>query len=631
MRKCVLYNLPILICVMALIVAGCGAKQTPAPAQPPIFVDPDSVLSVIPGDVNGLIYIRNPLALNDEINALMAELAPGEPPQEMIAGILANTFGAGFESLEELEELGLDLGSDFCVFFAGAKPLVPCAAVHLKDPEAIKQVIAAESEVGNTVEYNGMTYNTTEGGSAFAIMGDFLVYSDISTVCEKAIDTYKKEMPSIGMNPDYAALKLDPSLERNDMVVYFPMMPIVDMLADAADGLKSDMQMGVSELEEHSPELAPEPAEIEMVSKMMDFGIQLFEQADTLSVTVQLNGTDLEISPFVKFKEDSEVQAYIRSAPTELTHLGYLPSASSINSMMRFQKEMWINLTVEFMKLFSPTDPNADSQGIAGTTEDFIEVLADYYEPLGEQASASFSFSGSLLPDMIFITDVVDEKKMATYMKEDYLGYIETAAALYKAFGAHESADMYAGASAGPSEIHNGVEIMSYTLPNFSAAFAQMPPEMAFSIPERWDLYYAIENKALLISLSSNAKPIKDALDRMAGVGIAEDGTGHGRVIDALTLKNDWLVTVSPMAIIKGVLKAMAQSDPQIGMIGMLLQDIPETHNIGIAGMNRDGGVQAKLFIALADLKPLINTAVGMAQMMQPQEMPPMPPMQPMQ
>ena len=54
----------------------------------------------------------------------------------------------------------------------------------------------------------------------------------------------------------------------------------------------------------------PEPQGLEMVSKMMDFGIQLLDQAETLSLTLELNGTDLQISPFLKFKEGSEAQTF---------------------------------------------------------------------------------------------------------------------------------------------------------------------------------------------------------------------------------------------------------------------------------------------------------------------------------
>ena len=614
MRKCLLSNVCFLVYIMTILSSGCGAKE----AEFHVPVDPDSVLSVIPGDVNGLIYIRNPLALNEEINALLAELVQGDPPQEIIAGILADTFGAGFESLEELGELGLDLGRDFCVFFAGTKPLVPCAAVQVKDPEAIKLVIDAESDVGNTVEYNGMTYNTTEEGGAFVILGDFLVYSRIPAVCEKAIDTHMKASPSIGMNADYASLKLDPSLERNDVIIYFPMAPIVEMLTEAANGMKSGMDALAASV--------PDPGGLAMVSNMMDFGIQFIDQSTTLSLIVELNGTDLQISPFLKFKEGSDAQMYFRSAPAELTHLDYLPRTAAANVLMQFEKETWIDLTVDIMKMLVPNDPNADNQGIEETTQEFLEVLSDFYEHIGEQASGSFNYSGSLMPDMVFINDIVNEKHVATYMKEDYLAYIAAAASLYKSMGATDAANMYAGASAGPSEEYNDVEIMIFTLPNISAGFAEMPPDMAALIPVKWDIYYAISDGKLLTSLAATTQPIKDALDRIAGIGIAaENDMGHSKVIDTLTLKNNWMCTVSFITLMKEMLQVFAQSDPQVGpFLQMLFQNTPESHSIGIAGQNRDGGVQVNIVIALAELKDLINMGTAMQQMMQMQEMQPM-------
>ena len=626
MRKCVLSNLHILICTTVILVVGCGAKQTEitpetpiesqvsATSELPVYVDPDSVLSVIPANVNGLIYIRNPLALNGEINALFAELVLGEPPQEIVAKILADTFGAGFESLEELEDLGLDLGKDFCVFFSDSKPFIPCAAVHVSDSEAIQLVIDAESDVGNTVEYNGTTYNTTEGGGAFVILGDFMVYAGISTVCESAIDTHKKVLPSIGMNPDYASLNLDPSLERNDVLAYFPMAPIAEMLTERAN----EMKYGFEALE---PSVS-DPQGVTMVSKMIDWGVQFLDQASTLSLSVELNGTDLQISPFLKFKEGSDAQTLFEAVPSELTHLEYLPRTAGLNSMMQFQKEVWIDFTVDFMKMLAPTDPNADNEAIQQTTQDFLEALSDFYEPIGEEASGAFSFSGSLLPDMVMINDVVNEEQTATYMKEKYLTYIAATASLYESMGAKDAANMYAGASAGPSEVYDGVDIMSYLLPNISAGFAEMPAEMAALTPQKWDIYYAINDGKLLISMAATAQPIKDALNRIAGIGtVAEDNMGHGKVIDTLTLKNNWIVTISPIALIKGLLQVFAQSDPQIGMIAMLLQNSPETHSIGIAGQNRDGGVETKILIALADLKDLINIGTTMQQMMQMQQM----------
>ncbi|MDE0506639.1 MAG: hypothetical protein OXI86_21400 [Candidatus Poribacteria bacterium] len=630
MRKCAFFNIHVLICITMLIFTGCGVKQTEATlespnysriaatSEPSVPVDPDSVLSVIPSDVNGLIYIRNPLALNEEINALFAELVMGEPPQEIVADILAETFGAGFESLEELEELGLNLGKDFCVFFTGTETFIPGAAVHVKDPEAIKLVINAESDVDNTVEYNGTTYNTTEEGGAFVILGDFLVYSEISSVCETAIDAHTKAIPSIGMNADYASLKIDPSLEQNDILAYFPMAPIVEMLTKRAHGMQASLESMEASV--------PDPAGLTMVSRLMDWGIQFLDQATTLSITVELDGTDLQISPFLKFKDGSDAQTLFRSMPTELTHLDYLSRTSFANSMMQFDKETWIDLTVDIMKMMAPTDPDADNQAIQQTTKVFLEALSDFYEPIGEEASGTFSFGGSLLPDMVLINDILDEQQMATYMKEDYLSYISAAESLYRAMGAKDAANMYSGASPGASETYNDVEIMSITLPNISAGFAEMPPEMSALIPEKWDIHHAIYDGKLLISLAATTLPIKDALDRMAGTEFSNAiDMVNGKVIDTMTLKNNWLFTLSPIALVNGALQAVAQSDPQgAGMMGMFLQNAPDTHCIGIAGHNRDGGVQVKIFFALADLQPLINIGTMMQQAMQMQEMQPM-------
>ncbi|MDE0298899.1 MAG: hypothetical protein OXN17_09725 [Candidatus Poribacteria bacterium] len=630
MRKCAFFNIHVLICITMLIFTGCGVKQTEATlespnysriaatSEPSVPVDPDSVLSVIPSDVNGLIYIRNPLALNEEINALFAELVMGEPPQEIVADILAETFGAGFESLEELEELGLNLGKDFCVFFTGTETFIPGAAVHVKDPEAIKLVINAESDVDNTVEYNGTTYNTTEEGGAFVILGDFLVYSEISSVCETAIDAHTKAIPSIGMNADYASLKIDPSLEQNDILAYFPMAPIVEMLTKRAHGMQASLESMEASV--------PDPAGLTMVSRLMDWGIQFLDQATTLSITVELDGTDLQISPFLKFKDGSDAQTLFRSMPTELTHLDYLSRTSFANSMMQFDKETWIDLTVDIMKMMAPTDPDADNQAIQQTTKVFLEALSDFYEPIGEEASGTFSFGGSLLPDMVLINDILDEQQMATYMKEDYLSYIAATESLYRAMGAKDAANMYSGASPGASETYNDVEIMSITLPNISAGFAEMPPEMSALIPEKWDIHHAIYDGKLLISLAATTLPIKDALDRMAGTEFSNAiDMVNGKVIDTMTLKNNWLFTLSPIALVNGALQAVAQSDPQgAGMMGMFLQNAPDTHCIGIAGHNRDGGVQVKIFFALADLQPLINIGTMMQQAMQMQEMQPM-------
>ena len=153
-----------LILLTSIMMLGYSGKETVAAPD----VAPDSVLNVIPQDTVGVIYIPSLLGLNDEINALMAEMIPTDPPQELPAQILAETFGAGFETLEELEELGLDMRRNFAVFLSGVDPLMYSAAVHVKDADSVKQLIEMEAAGSSSVTHNGVTYYTTgEEGHLF--------------------------------------------------------------------------------------------------------------------------------------------------------------------------------------------------------------------------------------------------------------------------------------------------------------------------------------------------------------------------------------------------------------------------------------------------------------------------------
>ena len=337
-----------LILLTSIMVLSYSGKEIIAAPD----VAPDSVLNVIPQDTVGVIYIPSLLGLNDEINTLLAEMIPADPPQELPAKILADTFGAGFETLEELEELGLDMRRNFAVFLSGVNPLMYSAAVHIKDAESVKQLIEMETEGSSSVTHNGVTYYTTGEEGAFVLMDDVMVYSGSAAVCEKVIDTQKKTMPSIVNTTDFQSLELDTTSGVNDLIAYFAMEAIVDALrptlTEKAEGLKAEM--GASA--EADPELSVGLGQAE---GLIDGGIWLLDQSKILSLTVQLNGSDLQISPFLKFKQDSEIQTYIHQMPRELTHLKHLPQNAFLNGEMQFQKEMFIELTKTMMQLFIPS------------------------------------------------------------------------------------------------------------------------------------------------------------------------------------------------------------------------------------------------------------------------------------
>jgi hypothetical protein len=598
---------------------GSDAKVKPnlAVAVPAVKFAPDSVLNVVPKDATGVIYVQNLLGFNDEVNTLLADLIPEDPPQELLASALAGAFGAGFESLAELEELGFDFSRDFALFLTQVTPPVPSAVVHIKNPETVKQLIESEAEGSQAVPYNGMTYHTTGESGGFVLLDDIMVYSGSEAVCEQAIDTFKKMGDSIAANTDYAALQLDTTSGANDLLFYFQMEKVVDavrpLMTASAEGMKSRME----EEAETNPQLM---SGLAMSHKLIDKAIWLLDQAKTLSMTLQLNGSDLAIAPFLKFKGDSEIQDYIEATSKELTPPTYLPQTAFFNGMMRLEKESVINLTRGMMTLFIPSDPNADSGKIEEATEQFNDALTDFYEPLGSETGFSINFSDSLMPDVLYVYDVTDEKKIKEYMKKDFLTYLQTSQTLIEAIGTEGYPGMYDGASIGPAEEYNGTEIGSYSLPNISNLFAQLPAEMGGVAPNQWNIYYTVTDGKLLYAMSGSPQPIKDTLERLGGGGISFDqGAGYNKLNQALTLKNSMFFALSPITAVKSLVEVFAQADPNVGMIQMLLINIPETYSIGISSQNRDGGVEGKLFVSIADFKEVITMGAMMRGMQQQQ------------
>ena len=599
-----------LILLTSIMVLSYSGKEVIAAPD----VDPDSVLNVIPQDTVGVIYIPSLLGLNDEINALMAELIPTDPPQELPAQILAETFGAGFETLEELEELGLDLQRNFAVFLSGVNPLMYSAAVHVKDADSVKQLIEMEAEGSSAITHNGVTYYTTGEEGAFVLMDDVMVYSGSAAICEKVIDTQKKTMPSIADTTDFQSLELDTTSGTNDVVAYFAMDVIADALRPTLSEQAEELKAGMQTSAETDPELSVGLGQAE---GLIDGGLWLLDQSKTLSLTLQLNGTDLQISPFLKFEEDSEVQTYISQMPRELTHLRYLPKTAFVNGEMQFQKDMFIQLTRAMMQLFVPSVSNTDTAEIAEATEALTEATKDFYAGLGDEIALSINFGSSLMPDILYIYDVTDEEQTKTYMEEGFTEYLGASRGLMEAMGAtQEFASMYSDVSVGPPEIYNGVEIKSYTLPNINVLFGELPSGMEVVTPEQWNIYYAINGGKMLYAMAGNAQPVKNTLDRMAGLGVGFDqGAGYPKLAGALTLRNNIFFALSPITAVKSLVQLFAQVDPNVGMVQMFLANIPETYSIGIASQNRDQGVAGELFISLGDFREIIVMLISLQQM----------------
>ena len=389
---------------------GIEHETKPEEVMPTIEIPSSSVLHLIPQQTFGIIYCPSLAELDDRVNMLAMDLMPTAENPEVIAKILADTFGAGFESLAELQEIGLDLNQDFAIFMTSLTPLDISATVHLTDSGAMKQVIEAESEGTPATEYNGVSYwNAAGGGGSFAIIDDILVFTRSPEVCESVIDTYNGTKRSIITAPAYSSFLGDVSEGKAQLAAHFNFESIAPALSVSIEEQSESMKDG---LESDPAAMAAAPFFEGMFATVIDMLMQM----ESLSATLIVEGTDVQLAPFLKFKSDGKIQNLLKEmAPNELTLLGELPNQAFMNGAFQGKPELMVQMSMFWLKMFSQdSDPEQ-----AKMLESLIKQSEDFYEALAEEWSFSANFGDSLFPDYLIVYGMKDEQKAKTYMEEE--------------------------------------------------------------------------------------------------------------------------------------------------------------------------------------------------------------------
>lgn len=572
-----------------------------------------SVLNLIPEQTFGLIYCPSLLELDNRLNLLATDLLPTTEPPELLAQILADTFGAGFENLAELEEIGLNLNQDFAIFLTSLGPerWRLSATVHVTEPEAIMQVIEMEAEGSMPTEYNGVQYwNAAEGSGSFAILEDTLVFSQQPEVCENVIDVYNGTRQSIAANPDYSLFLTDILEGAHQLAIHFDFETIAPTLSALLQ----------KELESMRDSIESDPATMgiaPLFEKLFGTGIWLVEQLDALSLTLQVEGTDVQVAPFLTFKSDSTLYKVIGEMPSELTLLSSLPEQAVFSGAFQMSPKVLLQMNTFWWKLFTQDIPEHREP-----IDALIEDMTGFYEALKENMSYAMSFSESFMPDTLVIYEIQDEQNVKVYMDEGFLQQLQGSSLVMKSIMGNvpnlAQLDMYKDAQPGMSEVHNGVEIQSYLFPHFGEAFAAIP-----MMPAEWNCYYALTQGHLLLTMGSSSELIKTALDRMAGMGTnIEKNPSYQTLTEKLGTANNVFLAISPIIAIKQFLPLVAEMDPDsaaaMQMLSGMFMNLPDSYSIGFSAKARDGGIGAKLLLTLGDFKQLIQMVAmmqGMGQM----------------
>ncbi len=573
-----------------------------------------SVLNLIPESTMGLIYCPSLLELNDRVNRLAEDLMPqAGPEQEVLAKILAGMFSAGFENLSELEEIGLDLNQDFAVFLTSLDPPNLSAIVHLTDPDAMKDVIDAEAEGSEPIEYNGVTYwHSAEGSGSFAILDNTLVFSQMSEVCENVIDIKKGTKNSIAHNADFSTL-LTKIADKNEQV--YASFDLESIIAPFSAVLLEGKQSIIDAMESDPASMASVP----MFTKMYDSFLMFVEDMKSISSTIKVDGSDVLLSLDLSFKNEGKMQEILKGMnPKELTLIDELPNNGFINGAFQGKTSVLFDLNAGLMKaLFGENDEQSQDY------EKLFQSMKEMFESVGDEWTFSVNFRNSLIPDYLVTYTVEDEEKIKTYYDEKLLEQLQNMMALMKeTMDDSPEVKIYDDAYMGEPIMHNDVEIKSYIFPNFGTAFGEIPDEVAALMPQEWQWSYALSEGRLYFSIGG-PELIKLALDSKTenGDSLAAN-LSYQRLIEVMGKDNNLLMGISPLTAAKSIMNLAGRADPnaaaQMQMIMGMLMGVPENYSIGFSAKVQDGGIGTKFHIAFGDYKQLIQTMMmfsGMGQM----------------
>ncbi len=592
-KKILPCRLTALTLLTTLLFACLGIADTPLqPSETASSVVPeDSVLHLIPEQTLGLIYCPSLLDLDNRINTLKTDLLPETQASDISMEILSDTFGEQFEGLIALEEV-FNVSRDFAIVLTRLKPLQFAVLAQLKDPETMKQITEKVTKADERTEYKDVTYwNDSDDAESIAILGDTFVFSKHPAVCENVIDTYIGTRESVAQNPDYLAFLSDILADTDQLAVYFDVegaiatldRPLAEALESIMDNLEDDHEML--------------DAVVPLLTGISENTASI-EQVRYASLRLQIEGTDIQIKPFLKFKSDSEFLKVLAAVSDELAFLDELPNQAFMNAAFQGSPKLLTETGRLWFEFFPKNTPEQRAK-----REALLEQTKDFYESLATRWSFSFNLGDPSVP--VFIYELKDEERAKIYMDEVFLEKLN-----------------YTEAYQGKSIMHNRVEIKSYVFPNFKADAPEAVPETSNLVSSEWHWYYAFTEGQLLFTIGTDPTSMQMVLDRR--VGSEEkfaDHPSYQQLVDNLGTDNNILLAISPITAVKTLTSLGENMDPDNAapfqlFLGMF-STLPENYSASFSAKARDNGIAANLFINLGDFKQLAQMLMMMGQMMQ--------------
>ncbi len=499
----------------------------------------------------------------------------------------------GAVHLVDFEEIGLDLNQDFAIILTRLNPLQFALLVHLTDPEAMRRTIEAVRKEDDRVAYKDVTYwHDSDDAESFAILGNILVFSKQREVCENVIDTYNGTIQAITQNPDYASFLTDISEDNDQLAVYFDVETTISTLDKP---LAEELQVVIDKIEDADEEDDIVPF-LEGISAA---GIPFIKQVRSASVRLEMEGTDVQIKPFLKFKNGSAFLEIFEEGSNELGFLGELPNRAFVNAAFQGSPKFLTETSKLWFSFFPEKTPEERVQ-----REVLLEETKNFYKSLADRWSFCVNVGKTASP--VFIYELKDEARAKIYMDEVFLEKLS-----------------WTEAYPGQAILYNRVAIQSYVFPNFKADLPEAGQETSDLVPPEWHWYYAFTEGQLLFTTGTSPEAMQIVLDRRAGSKERfADHPSYQKLIPKLGTDNNVLLAVSPIIAVKTLLPLLDEVAPDnpiaiLGQFSGLLMTLPDNYSVGLAAKAQNSEIDAKLFINLDDFGQLGQMYVLMVQMIQ--------------
>lgn len=588
------------------------ASQEKAETEEKTEVDlaEDSVLHLIPDSAMGVLYCPSLLELNDRINNIAMELSPeAGPAPELLAQFLASTFDAGFESIGELEDIGLDLDHDFAVFLTSLEPPSPAAIVHIKDPDTIKQVIDSEADESEPIEYSGVTYWNSDEGS-YILLDNVLVYAQYPEICENVIDIKNGDLIPIAQNVNYTTFFSTIEQGTEQVVAFFNLQSVIEPVIE---GVREEFQDAIDSMES-DPDAA---AVVPFIEGLSEWILEFLAELNSLSVSLQIEETDVMLSQNLNFKKGGKIeQVLINLEPDELSLINDLPDEGFACGGLNIDFDLLFEMNKQLLKAISISGLDDDSENISEIIdhiETIVQGFSEFKDAFANEMSFSANYNETIIPEYLFVIDLKNEQKLKTYMNESFLSQIKRLIDLLQEnIEDVPQLSMFDGVEYVNSIVHNEVEIKNIVFPNIGNAFIDVDPSAAMMLPQELQWSYAFSDGLFYFSVGG-PQQIQAALDSKAKVGESlAEVISFQELIEKLGADNNVLYAYSPITMANSIIAIISDLNPDAAagmqMFSGILNGIDENYSIGFSAKIQDGGIGAKILVTLGDFKQLINT-----------------------